>query len=151
MAEGNPLVAPQRTTTTLPRRRQKKRGLGWLLFSFKGRIPRRQFWGALLGAGLVIEVLWFMAIMPIIAAQEDATNAMYVFAGVVYAILYIPATWTGLAIMAKRFHDRGKSGWWVLIQFVPLIGVFWLFIECGFLRGTVGPNQYGARPNLLIA
>jgi uncharacterized membrane protein YhaH (DUF805 family) len=42
----------------------------------------------------------------------------------------------------KRFHDRDKSGWWVLIAFVPIIGWIWYLIECGFLPGTDGPNRY---------
>jgi len=46
----------------------------------------------------------------------------------------------------RRFHDRNKSGWWCLIGFVPVIGGFWLLIENGFLKGSVGPNQYGPDP-----
>ncbi len=46
----------------------------------------------------------------------------------------------------KRYHDRNKSGWWVLIVFVPVIGGLWYLIECGFLRGTPGPNNYGPDP-----
>jgi uncharacterized membrane protein YhaH (DUF805 family) len=46
----------------------------------------------------------------------------------------------------KRYHDRNKSGWWILIVFVPVIGGLWYFIECGFLRGTPGPNTYGPDP-----
>ena len=37
-------------------------------------------------------------------------------------------------------------GWWVLIAFVPVIGGLWYLIECGFLPGTVGANNYGADP-----
>jgi uncharacterized membrane protein YhaH (DUF805 family) len=51
-----------------------------------------------------------------------------------------------LAVYAKRWHDRGKSGWWTLILLIPIIGPLWALIECGFLRGTEGPNQYGADP-----
>jgi uncharacterized membrane protein YhaH (DUF805 family) len=56
------------------------------------------------------------------------------------------AIWIALALHAKRWHDRGKSGWWTLIVLVPFIGAIWLFVELGCLRGTVGPNQYGADP-----
>jgi uncharacterized membrane protein YhaH (DUF805 family) len=54
--------------------------------------------------------------------------------------------WPSLAIYVKRWHDRGKSGWWVLIVFVPIIGYLWLLIECGFLAGDDGPNEYGPDP-----
>lgn len=46
----------------------------------------------------------------------------------------------------KRYHDRDKSGAWVLIQLVPFVGPFWYVIEAGCLRGTVGPNRYGPDP-----
>ena len=52
----------------------------------------------------------------------------------------------GLATATKRYHDRNKSGWWILIVFVPVIGAIWYFVECGFLRGTRGPNPYGPDP-----
>lgn len=46
----------------------------------------------------------------------------------------------------KRFHDRGKSGWWVLVGLLPGIGIWWILIECGFLKGTPGNNQFGSDP-----
>ncbi|MFH1618546.1 MAG: DUF805 domain-containing protein [bacterium] len=54
--------------------------------------------------------------------------------------------WPALAISAKRWHDRDKSGWWNLIIFVPLLGTLWTLIECGFLPGTNGPNRFGENP-----
>jgi len=51
-----------------------------------------------------------------------------------------------LAIYTKRWHDRGKSGWWSLILLIPLIGPIWFLVECGCLRGTEGPNEYGPDP-----
>jgi uncharacterized membrane protein YhaH (DUF805 family) len=52
-------------------------------------------------------------------------------------------TWPALAVSVKRWHDRDKSGWWVLINLVPLIGMVWTLIENGLLPGTPGPNPYG--------
>jgi uncharacterized membrane protein YhaH (DUF805 family) len=51
-----------------------------------------------------------------------------------------------LAVFAKRWHDRDKSGWWSLILLVPFIGSIWALVECGCLPGTEGPNRYGADP-----
>jgi hypothetical protein len=50
-----------------------------------------------------------------------------------------------LALQTKRWHDRGASGWWNLLSFVPILSI-WAFIECGFLRGTKGNNRYGQDP-----
>jgi uncharacterized membrane protein YhaH (DUF805 family) len=46
-------------------------------------------------------------------------------------------------VYIKRFHDRDKTGWWVLIGLIPLIGPLWLLIELGFLKGTDGANRFG--------
>jgi uncharacterized membrane protein YhaH (DUF805 family) len=108
---------------------------GSLLFSFEGRINRAKFW-----AGVV--VIWIvMAVLAAIAYGVDSSGFW-----VVYYIVAIAAIWPSLAIYIKRWHDRGKSGWWVLIVFIPLIGSLWLLIECGFLRGDDGANEYGPDP-----
>ena len=49
-----------------------------------------------------------------------------------------------IIVHIKRFHDRDKSGWWVLIVLIPIIGAIWLLIELGFLKGTLGPNRFGS-------
>jgi Protein of unknown function (DUF805) len=49
-------------------------------------------------------------------------------------------------MQVKRWHDRGKSGWMVLINLIPLIGWVWTLVELGLLEGTLGPNQYGEDP-----
>ena len=115
-----------------------ERTLGWLLFSFKGRIPRRAYWGATIGA----TVVFFVALVGLATiVGEDSPVALAVL-----VVLYIPAMWISLATQIKRWHDRDKSGWWFLINFIPYIGGLWVFIECGCLRGTKGPNSFGPDP-----
>lgn len=57
--------------------------------------------------------------------------------------VYIVVIWISLAVSVKRWHDRGKSGWWVLIGLIPLIGGIWALIETGFLPGDPGTNRFG--------
>jgi len=64
----------------------------------------------------------------------------------VFLILSSVLIWPALALHVKRWHDRNKSGWWVLINLVPVAGIIWAIIEIGHLQGTVGPNQYGDDP-----
>jgi uncharacterized membrane protein YhaH (DUF805 family) len=66
--------------------------------------------------------------------------------GIVLFVFGIVALWISIAVAVKRYHDRNKSGWWVFIVFVPIIGGIWYLVECGFLRGTPGPNDYGPDP-----
>ena len=55
--------------------------------------------------------------------------------------LFLP----GLAVSIRRLHDRDKSGWWVLLAFIPLIGAIILLIWF-IMRGTQGPNRFGPDP-----
>jgi uncharacterized membrane protein YhaH (DUF805 family) len=60
--------------------------------------------------------------------------------------LYLLATFLpSLAVTVRRLHDTGRSGWWWLIAFVPVIGAVVLIVfMC--LEGTHGPNAYGPDP-----
>jgi hypothetical protein len=52
-----------------------------------------------------------------------------------WAIISLTLGWVSFASVVRRFRDRGKSGWWALLYFVPGIGWLWILIECGFLPG----------------
>ena len=106
-----------------------------LLFKFEGRINRAKFW-----VGTAIS--WLLVIVAVAIAAAIGGTIGFLIAGVTYVAL----VWIGLAVSIKRWHDRGKSGWWVLIAFVPLIGWLWAIIETGFLEGDKGDNQYGSDP-----
>ena len=119
-----------------------------LLFSVQGRANRAKFWLVAL-AIVVIEVILFAVILGGAALSGDPEQiaaAMGPVASVVILAFVVIATWISIAVAVKRYHDRNKSGWWVLIVFVPVIGGLWYLIECGFLRGTPGPNTYGPDP-----
>ena len=119
-----------------------------LLFGFHGRANRAKFWLVALGI-FVVEVIIFAVLgsmMGMSADPEQALNAMGPVAWIVLLVFGVVATWISIAVAIKRYHDRNKSGWWVLIVFVPIIGGLWYLIECGFLRGTPGPNNYGPDP-----
>lgn len=42
------------------------------------------------------------------------------------------------ALNVKRYHDRDKSGWWLVVGLIPIIGPIWVKVELGFLKGTDG-------------
>ena len=104
------------------------------LFSFEGRATRLEYWmfNVAVFIGLII-----VSIIGAVLGEEAATIIIYLF-GLVYI-------WSLIAIQVKRWHDRDKSGWWILINFIPIIG-FWALIENGFLRGTEGMNRFGEDP-----
>jgi uncharacterized membrane protein YhaH (DUF805 family) len=61
-------------------------------------------------------------------------------------LVVLPSLWIGLVVTVRRLHDRNKSGRWVLVNLVPVVGWLWTLIECGILRGTTGPNRFGQDP-----
>ena len=61
-------------------------------------------------------------------------------------LFIVPLAWMNLCLMVKRWHDRNRSGLWLLINLIPGIGQMWTLIECGFIAGTPGGNKYGPSP-----
>jgi len=118
-----------------------KMSISQILFSFTGRIGRGTFWGvwfSMMAVGLIVGL-----IIGGISSSGDEGAAVAI---VIYLLFLIPCVWIGLAMQVKRWHDRDKSGWMVLINFIPIIGMIWALVALGFLQGTIGPNQYGEDP-----
>jgi uncharacterized membrane protein YhaH (DUF805 family) len=120
-----------------------------LLFSFQGRLNRAKWWLVTIGI-VVVELILFTLIGGASMMSGDPTSAgmgaIGWVGGIVTLVVVIVAFWVSLAVAVKRWHDRGKSGWWVLIAAVPVVGGLWYLIECGFLTGTTGANAYGPDP-----
>lgn len=116
-----------------------------LLFSPSGRINRLNWWLGqlvLLGIGLP----WY--ILAQYAEPELKTGKVeLVIPFLLLSIAILPLYfWIGLMLNIKRFHDRNKSGWWVLFSIIPVVGPLWNFIALGFLSGDLGENDYGDGP-----
>ena len=110
----------------------------YLFTSLEGRIGRQSYWMGVI-AMTVITIAAALIDLVLGTAGENGYGIVSIIAAL--ALIY-PA----IVLYAKRWHDRGKSGWWTLIAFVPIIGGLWLLIELGFLKGTDGDNQYGPDP-----
>jgi uncharacterized membrane protein YhaH (DUF805 family) len=111
----------------------------FLFTSYEGRINRAKFW-----AGIGVFVVG--AIVAMILDNVLGTTINPLPYGVIYIIYVLGSLYFVFALYAKRWHDRGKSGWWTLICLVPFIGAIWFLVECGILAGTPGANQYGPDP-----
>lgn len=113
------------------------------LFSFKGRVPRSVYWAmSLLGAMTVFQLIYSMGY---IERNEDAEHWIMLNVGT-YVIILLLTTWLNIVTSIKRVHDCNKSGWWVLLLVVPIIGSFWALFYLGCKRGVVGKNQFGDDP-----
>jgi uncharacterized membrane protein YhaH (DUF805 family) len=101
-------------------------------FSWKGRVNRLPY----ILVALAISVLAFFLES---APDEGAIPDLFLLPVVLLSLYVFPVT------AIKRSHDRGRSGFFVLLLFVPLINL-WAGIELMFFRGTSGPNKYGEDP-----
>jgi len=52
-----------------------------------------------------------------------------------------------LAVTVRRLHDTNRSGWWVLIAFVPFVGGIWLLVLLA-LDSSLGSNRFGSNPKV---
>ncbi len=76
----------------------------------------------------------------------DDTRDLFGFKFLLFIPFGIFFIWSRFAINVKRWHDRDKSAWWLLIELIPLIGSIWAFIELGCLKGIYGKNRFGPDP-----
>ena len=110
-------------------------------FSVQGRVNRKQLWLRLILPIIVITLV--LAFVDRGIGIYHPNTGVGILSGLFALASPIPAILGDI----KRWHDRDKSGWWMLIALIPIIGSMWLLIELGFLAGTPGPNRFGLPPN----
>jgi uncharacterized membrane protein YhaH (DUF805 family) len=104
-------------------------------FSTQGRVNRKQWW-----LRLILPIFVILLFIDMVTGAYDPKVGLGILSGLFVLASIIPA----ILVDIKRWHDRDKSGWWMLITLVPIIGSIWLLIELGFLKGTPGPNRFGS-------
>jgi len=104
-----------------------------LWFSAKGRVNRRPYYFAGMAAAGLIKA------RELVLARHDLVLNL------IYLPILLVAVYVVFVLSIKRSHDRGRSGWFTLLMFVPILNL-WPIIELTFLKGVDGPNQYGDDP-----
>jgi uncharacterized membrane protein YhaH (DUF805 family) len=116
-----------------------------VLFSFSGRASRLHFW-------LIVPLSWilvgflkvYLEVGLDLALDEGKMPYWFVIVTTFGAL--IPVAWISLAVQIKRWHDRNKSGYWIFINFIPIVGPLWTFFELGFMPGKSDGNKYDIAP-----
>jgi uncharacterized membrane protein YhaH (DUF805 family) len=105
---------------------------------FTGRARRAEYWYFSL----------FMFLLSIVVMFLDWTlgfSKTFGSLGVLSAILGLATLLPALAVTVRRLHDTGRSGWWILIGLVPLVGGIVLLVF--YVQDSQpGENQYGPNP-----
>ena len=99
---------------------------------FNGRASRSEYWYFVL-FNIIFSIA--AAIVDNILGTEELIYGLYCL----FAIL------PSIAVGARRLHDIGKSGWFQLIIFIPLVGLIWLIILLA-TDSQPGSNEYGPNP-----
>ena len=119
----------------------------WSHYSkFKGRSRRSEYWWIQL-----FLVLTNLAVAAIDLALMNGDVDRFIAnggGGIVGLIWILVTIVPALAVLVRRLHDTGKSGWWVLIGFVPLIGGIVLLVFT-VLDSDAGENKFGVSPKNL--
>ncbi len=105
-----------------------------LLFTFKGRINRTHYW-------LFFSFLTIVYITVVLLEISFTIN----YSSKVTILFALIVLWPAVAVQSKRWHDRNKSGCYVFVNLLPLVGPLWALIENGFLPGKGEENRYGKR------
>lgn len=98
-------------------------------FNFADRARRKEYW---------MFVLFNMIFMIAVGVIDGVLGSF----GILYGLgVFIP----GLAVTVRRLHDTGRSGWWMLISIIPILGII-LLTYFMVLDGHTGVNEYGVNP-----
>ncbi len=105
--------------------------------NFSGRASRSEYWWYALFTfivGCVISAIFY-----------SHPTTLNIVSGIVNLALLLPS----LGLCVRRLHDIGKSGWWIFIGLIPIVGAIILIVWfCTDSQRT--PNEYGPVPNLEV-
>ena len=112
-------------------------------FVISGRASRREYWMFILFN--IIFATCTIIIDKIIGSRITIRTGFTLPYGYVYLTYVILLLIPGTTVSVRRLHDVGKSGWMILISFIPIIGAIWLIIL--YLKdGDFHENKYGKNP-----
>jgi uncharacterized membrane protein YhaH (DUF805 family) len=98
--------------------------------TWNGRAGRAEYWWFVL----------FLVILDIVAFILDASIHTFIIGLLIWLAVLLPS----LAVLVRRLHDTGRSGWWWWIGLVPLVG--WIILLIFTIETSGGPNNYGVGP-----
>lgn len=105
---------------------------------FDGRARRKEYWYFVLFNTIIYVVL---TVIDVLTGSYSQEAGMGLLGGVYTLAILLPS----IAVAVRRLHDTGRSGWWLLIALVPLIGAIVLLVFT-VQDSNPGQNEFGANP-----
>jgi len=113
--------------------------------TFKGRSRRSEYWFIQL---FLILTNLAVAAIDLVLMNGDVDRFIANGGGGIVGLIWILVTIVpALAVLVRRLHDTGKSGWWALIGFIPLVGAIVLLVFT-VLDSDAGENKFGESPKV---
>ena len=131
--------------------------------NFKDRARCREYWMFILINTIIFIVLGILFMLPNMIYSEfmlqsyndydyveiiNTINTIYLILYIIYSVYGLFILIPSLAVSVRRLHDIGKSGWFILISLIPIVGniilMFWFSEE-----GMPETNKYGENPKLV--
>lgn len=118
--------------------------MSWFLLAlkkyatFRGRSQRSEYWYFFLFYLLIVLALAFL---DVLLGTFSEAEGIGLFSGLFVLAMLLPS----LAVGVRRLHDIGRTGWWLLIAFVPIIGTLVLLVFA-VQDSEPGTNAYGPNP-----
>ena len=109
-------------------------------FQFSGRARRKEYWFFVLFNTIISIAL---TVIDGLTGTLSAESGMGLLSGIYTLAVLIPS----IAVAFRRLHDTGRSAWWFLILFIPLIGIIVLLVF--LLQDSKEENEYGVSPKLI--
>ena len=103
--------------------------------NFEGRARRSEFW-------------YFVLVNVIVGVVFGILSSIVGFFIYFYYIYSLAVLVPNIAVGVRRLHDVGKSGWFYLLAFVPLVNIYLIVLFC--TEGDKGPNEFGPDPKGLL-
>ncbi len=110
--------------------------------TFSGRARRCEYWWFYLAELLAIGVVWI--VLGLIAYLTEGSEAVGGIAGLAILVIYLALLVPSTAVLVRRLHDTGRTGWWFWISLLPF-GVLVLLVFL-VLDSEPGSNRYGPNP-----
>jgi uncharacterized membrane protein YhaH (DUF805 family) len=87
---------------------------------------------------------WYWYLFAIIGELASGVIDSWIIGlRVIFTIFSLATLLPGLSVAVRRLHDLDRSGWWVLLDLIPVVG--WIILIIWFCtKGTDGPNRFGA-------
>jgi uncharacterized membrane protein YhaH (DUF805 family) len=109
--------------------------------TFEGRARRSEYWWFVL-FNLIVSIILGAAFG---GGHGMGEGGMMMGGNLVSTLWSLATLLPAIAVGARRLHDIDRTGWWLLISFIPLIG--WIVLIVFFAsRGSAGPNRFGNDP-----